>query len=133
MYLLSLPLLFSVKNVNTCLQNMVPSDPVTQVQWHIVVCVMCKDMLCLIILNSWILIPLCGTKYSDQDFGLLSVRNLLVNTGNCPSHPVFRMVGRRILVGPSIRKIEFQQSRHLPAKEKIPLSSVLCSWSEIHL
>ena len=46
------------------------------------------------VLNSWILLSSCGAKYTDRDFRLLLVRNLIDEAGKSQDHPTPRLVGR---------------------------------------
>jgi len=48
----------------------------------------------LTVLNSWILLPSCGAKFTHRDFKLLLVRNLIEEAGKSQNCPTPRMVGR---------------------------------------
>jgi len=48
----------------------------------------------LTVLNSWILLSSCGTKYTHPDFRLLLVRNLIEEAGKSQDRPTPRLVGR---------------------------------------
>jgi len=51
-------------------------------------------LLDLTVLNSWILLFLCGAKYTHRDFRLLLVRNLTEEAGKSQDCPTPRLVGR---------------------------------------
>ena len=51
-------------------------------------------LLDLTVLNSWILLPSCGAKYTHRDFRLLLARNLIEEAGTSQDHPTPRLVGR---------------------------------------
>jgi len=46
-----------------------------------------SHLLDLTALNSWILLSLCGAKYTHHDFRLLLARNLIEEAGTSQDHP----------------------------------------------
>ena len=63
-------------------------------------------LLDLTVLNSWILLSACGAKYTDRDFRLLLVRNLIEEDGKSQDHP-----SPRLAVRPSVGAKMFCDSR----------------------
>jgi hypothetical protein len=51
-------------------------------------------LLDLTVLNSWIMLSSCWAKYTDRDFRLLLVRNLIEEAGRSQDRPTPSLVGR---------------------------------------
>jgi len=81
----------------------------------------------LTVLNSWILLPSCGAKYTHQDFRLLPVRNLIEEAGKSQDRPTSRLVGRPSLGAKNVLQLESRHNKHWPAKSSTQLRCHPCS------
>ena len=81
----------------------------------------------LTVLNSWILLSLCGAKYTHQDFRLLLVRNLNEEAGKSQDHPTARLVGRASVGAKNVLQFESCHNKHWPVKLSTQLRCRLCS------
>ena len=84
-------------------------------------------LLNLTVLNSWILLSSCGTKYTHRDFRLLLVRNLIEEAGKNQDHPTPRFVGRPIAGATNIVRLESCHNKQWSAKLPTQLLCCLCS------
>jgi len=71
------------------------------------------DLLDLTVLNSWILLSLCGAKYSNRDFRQLLVRKLIEEAEKSQDRPNTRLVVRPT-VGPEKVITNSGQPNHQP-------------------
>jgi len=81
----------------------------------------------LTVLNSWILLSSCGTKYTHRDFRLLLLRNLIEEAGKSQDCPTPRLVGRPSAAATSVLRLESHHNKHWPAKSSIHRHCRLCS------
>jgi hypothetical protein len=83
-------------------------------------------LLDLTVLNSWILLSSCGSKYTHRDFRLLLVRNLIEEAGRSQDRTTPSLVGRPSAVETNVTRLEVHHSQHWPVKTS-KLSCHLCS------
>jgi len=84
-------------------------------------------LLDLTVLNSWILLSSCGSKYTHRDFRLLLVRNLIEEAGKSQDHPTPRLVGRPSAAATNVLRFESRHNKHWPVKSSTHLRCCLCS------
>jgi hypothetical protein len=79
------------------------------------------------VLNSWILLSLCGAKYTHRDFRLFQVENLIEKAGRSQDRPTPNLVGR-----PSCNKrYETRWQPTLASKiQHTPLPCLFSVWRE---
>ena len=58
------------------------------------------------VLNSWILLSLCGAKYTHRDFRLLQVKNLIEKAGRSQDHPTPNLVGRPSAAATNVMRLD---------------------------
>ena len=78
------------------------------------------------VLNSWILLSLCGAKYSDRDFRQLLVRKLIEEAGKSQDRPNPRLVVRSS-VGPENVLLLEGHNKHWPVKSSTQMRYCLCA------
>ena len=83
--------------------------------------------LVLTVLNSWILLPSCGVKYTYRDFRLLLVSNLIEEAGKSQDHPTPRLVGRPSSDAKNVLWLKSCHNKHWLAKSSTELRCRLCS------
>jgi hypothetical protein len=71
-------------------------------------------LLDLTVLNSWILLPSCGAKYTHRDFRLLLVRNLIEEDGRSQDRPIPSLMGRPSAAATNVIRLDGRQ--HWPTK-----------------
>jgi len=81
----------------------------------------------LTVLNSWILLPSCGAKYTHWDFRLLLVRNLIEEARKSQNRPTPRLVGRPSAGKKNVLWLESHHNKHRPVKSSTQLRCRLCS------
>ena len=81
----------------------------------------------LTVLNSWILLSSCGTKYTHWYFRLLLVRNLIEEAGKSQDCPTPRLVGRPSVAATNVLGLKSRHNKHWPAKPSTHLRCRLCS------
>ena len=82
----------------------------------------------LTVLNSWILLPSCGAKYTHRDFRLFLVRNLIAEAGQSQDHPTPRLVGRPSVAATNVVWLKNRHNQHWSAKSSTKLCCRLCSF-----
>ena len=70
----------------------------------------------LTVLNSWILLSLCGAKYSDRDFRQLLVRKLIEEAEKNQDRPNPRLVVRPSVGARHVLLLKSRHNKHWPAK-----------------
>ena len=86
-----------------------------------------EHLLDLTVFNSWILLSLCGAKYTHRDFRLLLARNLIEEAGKSQDRPIPRLVGRPSAAATNVLRLESRHNKHCPAKSSTHLQCCLCS------
>jgi hypothetical protein len=83
-------------------------------------------------LNSWILFPSCGAKYTHWNVRLLLVRNLIEEAGKSQDCPTPRLVGRPSADTTNVVWPKNQHNQHWPVRSSTQLHCRLfISWPEI--
>ena len=80
----------------------------------------------LTVLNSWILLSLCGAKYTHWDFRLLLMRNMTEEAGKSQDRPTPRLVGRPSSGAKIVLLPTSCHNKHWPAKSSTQLRCHLC-------
>jgi hypothetical protein len=68
-------------------------------------------LLDLTVLNSWILLFLCGAKYMHPDFRLLPVRNLIEEAGRSQDCPIPSLAGRPGAASTNVVRLESHHNK----------------------
>jgi hypothetical protein len=76
-------------------------------------------LLDLTVLNSWILLSLCGAKYTHRYFRFLLVRNLIEEAGRSQDCPTPSLGGRPSAADTNVTRLEVRHSQHWPVKSNI--------------
>jgi hypothetical protein len=84
----------------------------------------------LTVLNSWILLPLCGAKYTNPDCRLLLVRKLIEEVGRSQDWPTPSFVGRPSATDTNVMRLEVRHSQQWPEKSNIVRCHVCSSRSQ---
>ena len=66
----------------------------------------------LTLINRWLLLSSCGTKYTHQDFRLLLVRNLIKEAGKSQDRPTPRLVGKTSVGATNVVRLECRRNKH---------------------
>ena len=77
---------------------------------------MCGHTLDLTVLNSWILLSLCGAKYSDRDFSQLQVRKLIEEAEKSQDGPNPTLVVRPSAGARYVLLLKSRHNKHWPVK-----------------
>ena len=78
-------------------------------------------------LNSWILLPSCGAKYTHRDFRFLLVRNLIEEAWKSQDHST-PQIGWKTKCGHNMFCNSSHHNKHWPAKSSNKLRCCLCSF-----
>ena len=73
-------------------------------------------LLDLTVLNSWILLSLCGAKCTHRDFRFLLVRNLIEEAGKSQDRTTPSLVGRPSAVAANVMGLDSRYNKHWPEK-----------------
>jgi hypothetical protein len=78
------------------------------------------------VLKSWILLSSCGDTYTQQDFRLFLMSNLIEEAGKSQDYPTPRMVGRPSAAATNVERLESHHNQHWPTKSSTQLCWHLC-------
>jgi len=81
----------------------------------------------LTVLNICLLLSSCVAKYTQRDFRLLLVRNLVEEGGKSQDRSTPRLVGRPCSGARNVLHLENSHNKHWPAKSSTQLCCRLCS------
>ena len=79
------------------------------------------------VLNSWILLSSCGTKYTHRDFRLLLVRKLIEEAEESLDRPNPRLVVRTSVGAKNVLRLESRHNKHWPVKSSTQMRCCLCA------